>query len=43
MVRTPGDQHSIYGDYSKIENDLGWKGSISFEEGMQRMITWTLK
>jgi UDP-glucose 4-epimerase len=35
---TPGDQMGIYGDFSKIEKDLGWKGTISFEEGMKMMI-----
>ena len=40
---TPGDQKGIYGDFSKINKSLGWKGTISFEEGMQRMIDWALK
>jgi UDP-glucose 4-epimerase len=40
---TPGDQKGIYGNYGKIEKDLGWKGKISFEEGMQRMIEWANK
>jgi UDP-glucose 4-epimerase len=40
---TPGDQMGIYGDFSKIEQDLGWRGNISFEEGMKMMIDWTLE
>ncbi len=39
---TPGDQKGIYGIYKKINNILGWHGTISFEEGMQRMIDWAL-
>lgn len=40
---TPGDQKGIYGEFSKINKILGWKGTITFEEGMQRMIEWALK
>jgi UDP-glucose 4-epimerase len=40
VAGTPGDQKGIYGDYSKIEKDLGWKGKISFEDGMKLMIDW---
>jgi hypothetical protein len=39
---TPGDQMGIYGDFSKIEKDLGWRGIITFEEGMKKMIDWAL-
>lgn len=37
---TPGDQKGIFGDDSKIFRDLGWKGKISFGEGMKQMIAW---
>lgn len=40
---TPGDQKGIYGDYTKISRDLGWKGTITFEDGMKRMIEWAQK
>jgi UDP-glucose 4-epimerase len=40
---TPGDQMGIYGDFSKIEKDLGWKGTISFEEGMRMMVEWAIE
>lgn len=40
---TPGDQFGIYGDPSKVQNDLNWKAKISFYEGMKRMISWALK
>lgn len=40
---TPGDQNGVYGVKDKIMKDLGWKGQVSFEEGMQRMIDWSLK
>lgn len=37
---TPGDQFGIYGNYSKLENALGWTPHINFEEGMKKMIDW---
>lgn len=37
---TPGDQHGVYGDNSKIKNDLGWEPSVNFEEGMRMMVSW---
>lgn len=40
VAGTPGDQKGIYGDFSKINKALGWKGTISFEDGMERMIEW---
>ena len=27
-------------DHSKITNELGWKPSVSFEEGIEKTITW---
>lgn len=40
---TPGDQHGIYGDYSKIKKVLGWEPEIDFDRGTSMMITWALK
>lgn len=40
---TPGDQHGIYGDYSKINKMLGWKPQVGFDEGTSLMIDWALK
>lgn len=40
---TYGDQHGIYGDYSKINNILGWEPEISFEQGSSMMIEWAMK
>ncbi len=37
---TPGDQHGIYGDNSKIRHDLGWIAKTDFETGMEKMIEW---
>jgi len=27
-------------DHSKITNELGWKPSVTFEEGMKKTIDW---
>lgn len=40
---TPGDQHGIYGNYSKINKMLGWKPKVGFDEGTSLMIDWALK
>lgn len=40
---TPGDQRGVYGNFTKIENDLGWKPRTNFEDGLQKMIDWALK
>lgn len=40
---TPGDQKGIIGEYHKINEMLGWKGKVSFEEGMQRMVDWATR
>lgn len=37
---TPGDQFGIYGDNSKIKEVLGWNPSVSFEQGMEKMVKW---
>jgi UDP-glucose 4-epimerase len=35
---TPGDQHGIFGDASKISNDVGWSSSTSLKKGLTEMI-----
>lgn len=40
---TPGDQHGIYGDNTKIIKELGWNPKYSFDEGMDKMIKWATK
>lgn len=37
---TPGDQHGIYGDNSKIKAQLGWEPKYTFDKGMKIMIDW---
>lgn len=37
---TPGDQMGIYGDNAKLRRDIEWNTTITFEEGMQKMIDW---
>ncbi|MFD1294235.1 NAD-dependent epimerase/dehydratase family protein [Lutibacter holmesii] len=37
---TPGDQNGIYGDSSKIYNDLGWTANSIFKDGMKKMINY---
>ena len=36
----PGHDRRYAMDVSKIERDLGWKPSVSFEEGISRTIEW---
>jgi UDP-glucose 4-epimerase len=35
---TPGDQFGIWGDSSKLQNDIQWSPTVSIEEGLKRMI-----
>lgn len=35
---TPGDQHGIFGDASKLRKDIGWSASTSLEKGLTEMI-----
>jgi UDP-glucose 4-epimerase len=35
---TPGDQFGIYGNASKLRDDLGWSPTVSLESGLKRMI-----
>jgi len=37
---TPGDQFGVYGDFSKIKNELGWSPKVGLDEGLERMIKW---
>ncbi len=38
----PGHDRRYAIDFSKIENALGWRPSISFEEGIRRTVEWYL-
>lgn len=40
---TPGDQHGIFGDNSKIKNDLNWTPKIDFKTGISMMTKWALE
>jgi UDP-glucose 4-epimerase len=40
---TAGDQNGIFGDSTKIKNDLNWEGKLNFEEGMIEMIKYYYK
>jgi UDP-glucose 4-epimerase len=35
---TPGDQFGIYGDASKLEDDIGWEATTSLRDGIQAMV-----
>tara|TARA_B100000035_G_scaffold51272_2_gene39829 strand:+ start:3193 stop:4248 length:1056 start_codon:yes stop_codon:yes gene_type:complete len=36
----PGHDHRYAIDFSKINNELGWQPSYSFEEGMKQTVEW---
>jgi dTDP-glucose 4,6-dehydratase len=36
----PGHDRRYAIDFSKIERELGWRPSISFEEGIRRTVEW---
>jgi dTDP-glucose 4,6-dehydratase len=38
----PGHDHRYAIDFSKINNELGWQPSYSFEEGMEQTVQWYL-
>ncbi|MEM6802771.1 MAG: dTDP-glucose 4,6-dehydratase [Bacteroidota bacterium] len=38
----PGHDHRYAIDSSKLQNDLGWKPSLQFEEGLEKTIDWYL-
>lgn len=35
---TPGDMFGIFGDYSKINADLGWSPKVNFQKGLNQMV-----
>lgn len=39
---TLGDQFGIYGDFTKINNELNWKPKVGFEIGIKKMVDWAL-
>lgn len=39
---TPGDQHGIYGDNTRIGRELGWAPQISVQDGIAKMAGWAL-
>jgi len=39
----PGHDRRYAIDSSKISNELGWKPSVTFEEGLEQTITWYLE
>ena len=36
----PGHDYRYAIDASKLKNELGWKPSVSFEEGLSKTIDW---
>jgi len=40
LPRTPRDIDRSCGDFDHIQNVLGWKAKVSFEDGVQLMIDW---
>jgi len=38
IPKRPGEPECTYADISKIKNDLGWKPTISIEEGVDRIL-----
>ena len=39
---TPGDQFGIYGNNKKISTVLNWMPKISFELGIEKMVSWAI-
>lgn len=39
----PADVQSLHGNSSAIINDLGWKSKVSFDELIEKMMSWDLK
>ena len=37
---TPGDQHGIVGDASKIAETIGWEPRVQLEDGLRKMVDW---
>lgn len=40
---TPRDQFGLYGDSSLLQNDLGWKPTVSLSDGLKIMADWVKK
>ena len=40
VPKRPGDVYRTYADASKAERLLGWKGSVTFSEGLRRTVEW---
>ena len=38
IPKRPGEPDCTFADTSKIENRLGWKAKVSFEEGVQKVL-----
>lgn len=38
--KRPGDVYRTFADSSKAERLLGWKGNVSFAEGLRRTVNW---
>ncbi len=38
--KRPGDVYRTYADASKAQRLLGWKGNVSFAEGLRRTVEW---
>ena len=36
----PGHDLRYAIDFSKIENDLGWRPSVTFEQGLEQTVAW---
>jgi dTDP-glucose 4,6-dehydratase len=39
----PGHDYRYAIDASKLKNELGWKPSVSFEEGLSKTIDWYME
>jgi UDP-glucose 4-epimerase len=39
IPKRPGEPDCTYADIAKIKRDLGWRQKVSFEEGVQRILT----
>jgi UDP-glucose 4-epimerase len=40
LKSTPGDTHGIYADTNYTKTELNWKHTISFSDGLKKMIDW---
>lgn len=37
---TPNDQFGVYGDSTKLQQELGWRPQVALPEGLDRMARW---